>query len=70
MDGKKYVKQLIPKIKVDKAGCPIVDPISQRTNLNNVYAGGDSVNGGKEVVHAVSDGKKAAFAMLESFGLG
>jgi len=67
---KKYVKQLIPKIKVDKAGCPIVDPISQRTNLKNVYAGGDSVNGGKEVVHAVSDGKKAAFAMLESFGLG
>jgi glutamate synthase (NADPH/NADH) small chain len=37
--------------------------------LSNVYAGGDCVNGGKEVVNAVADGRKAAFAMLNYWGL-
>jgi glutamate synthase (NADPH/NADH) small chain len=29
------------------------------------YAGGDCVNGGREVVDAVADGKRAALAMVE-----
>jgi glutamate synthase (NADPH/NADH) small chain len=32
----------------------------------NVYAGGDLVNGGREVVDAVADGKRAALKMLEA----
>lgn len=65
----KDVKQLIPKLEVDKTDCLIVDPITQRTNLHNVYAGGDCINGGKEVVNAAADGRKAAFAMLKHWGL-
>lgn len=32
-----------------------------QTSIPKVFAGGDAVNGGKEVVNAVADGKKAAF---------
>jgi glutamate synthase (NADPH/NADH) small chain len=35
------------------------------TNLNNVFAGGDCVNGGKEVVDAVQAGKDGAKAILK-----
>ncbi len=65
----KDVSQLIPKLDVDDTGCLIVDTLTQRTNLQDIYAGGDCVNGGKEVVNAAADGKKAAFAMLKSWGL-
>ncbi|MEE8341245.1 MAG: FAD-dependent oxidoreductase [Candidatus Neomarinimicrobiota bacterium] len=66
---KKNIKQLIPELKLDDTDCPIVNPLTQKTNLQDVYAGGDCVNGGKEVVNAVADGKNAAFAMLKSWGL-
>ena len=36
-----------------------------RTGNPRYYAGGDCVNGGREVVDAVADGKRAALAMLE-----
>ncbi|MFN8358051.1 MAG: NAD(P)-dependent oxidoreductase [Spirosomataceae bacterium] len=36
-----------------------------KTNLDGVFAGGDCVNGGKEVVNAVQEGKDAAHAILE-----
>jgi glutamate synthase (NADPH/NADH) small chain len=35
------------------------------TNLEGIFAGGDAVNGGKEVVDAVEAGKQAARQMLE-----
>jgi dihydropyrimidine dehydrogenase (NAD+) subunit PreT len=35
-----------------------------RTGNERYYAGGDCVNGGREVVDAVADGKRAALAML------
>ncbi|MBS1737602.1 MAG: NAD(P)-dependent oxidoreductase [Bacteroidetes bacterium] len=35
-----------------------------QTNINGVYAGGDAVNGGKEVVDAVQAGKDGASAIL------
>jgi glutamate synthase (NADPH/NADH) small chain len=31
------------------------------------YAGGDCVNGGREVVDAVADGKRAGIAMAHAF---
>jgi glutamate synthase (NADPH/NADH) small chain len=37
--------------------------------LAPVFAGGDCVNGGKEVVDAVQAGKEAAAAILEYFGI-
>ena len=39
-----------------------------RTSLPRVYAGGDCVNGGKEVVNAVAEGKAAARALDEDLG--
>ena len=35
------------------------------TNITGVFAGGDAVNGGKEVVDAVQAGKDGAKAILE-----
>ncbi len=35
------------------------------TNIKGVFAGGDAVNGGKEVVDAVQAGKDGAKAIIE-----
>ena len=47
------------KVKVDGSG---------RTSLPRTYAGGDCVNGGKEVVNAVAEGKAAARAIDDDLG--
>jgi len=39
------------------------DPDTLRTSRRGVYAGGDAVNGGKEVVNAAADGKRAAWGI-------
>ncbi len=39
------------------------------TNVPGVFAGGDCVNGGKEVVHAVQEGKEGAAAILSYLGI-
>ena len=39
-----------------------------RTTMRGVYAGGDCVNGGKEVVNAVADGKAAARTLDRDLG--
>jgi glutamate synthase (NADPH/NADH) small chain len=44
-------------------GCIVVDRPSGQTANPRYYAGGDCVNGGREVVDAVADGKRAALAM-------
>jgi glutamate synthase (NADPH/NADH) small chain len=44
-----------------------VDRPTGRTANPRYYAGGDCVNGGREVVDAVADGKRAALAMLRAF---
>ncbi len=40
-----------------------VDPRTLRTSAPKVFAGGDAVNGGKEVVNAAADGKRAAWGI-------
>jgi dihydropyrimidine dehydrogenase (NAD+) subunit PreT len=45
-------------------GCVNVDRPTGRTANPQYYAGGDCVNGGREVVDAVADGKRAALAIL------
>jgi dihydropyrimidine dehydrogenase (NAD+) subunit PreT len=42
---------------------------SNATNIPGVFAGGDCVNGGKEVVDAVQAGKDGAAAVLEFLGI-
>ena len=49
----------------------VADPATGKTGNPRYYAGGDCVNGGREVVDAVADGKRAALAMvrrLEALG--
>jgi glutamate synthase (NADPH/NADH) small chain len=45
---------------VDGRGRVVVDPETHRTGHARVWSGGDCVNGGKEVVNAVQEGKLAA----------
>src|SRR4029077_17845965 len=45
---------------LDKRGVVVHNRDSGQTNLPKVFAGGDCANGGREVVNAVAEGKKAA----------
>ena len=47
-------------------GAIVVDRPTGRTTNPKYYAGGDCVNGGREVVDAVADGKRAALGILSS----
>ncbi len=49
----------IPQLKIEH-GKVIVNPDSYQTGNPKVFAGGDCINGGKEVVNAAYDGKMAA----------
>jgi glutamate synthase (NADPH/NADH) small chain len=48
-----------------KGGSIAVDRATGRTSHPKYYAGGDCVNGGREVVDAVADGKRAALGMVK-----
>ena len=54
----------IPGVTLDR-GRIVVDD-DGRTSNPKVYAGGDVANGGKEVVNAVAEGKRAARAIHEA----
>jgi dihydropyrimidine dehydrogenase (NAD+) subunit PreT len=54
-------------VALDSKGCVLVDSATRRTGNSKVFAGGDCINGGKEVVNAVADGRDAAHAMLRGF---
>jgi glutamate synthase (NADPH/NADH) small chain len=49
-------------VETDQGGRVVVDD-DFRTGNPNVWAGGDCVNGGKEVVNAVAHGKAAAMSI-------
>lgn len=55
-------------LKTEK-GRIVVDRPTGRTSLPKYFAGGDCVNGGREVVDAVADGKRAATAMMQDLEL-
>lgn len=54
-------------VELDGRGRVAVDEATCRTGHPKVYAGGDCVNGGKEVVNAAEHGKRAARAMTATF---
>ena len=59
--GQESLERLVDEFAVSvRGGRVIVDPATGRTNNPRVWAGGDVVNGGREVVDAVQDGKVAA----------
>jgi dihydropyrimidine dehydrogenase (NAD+) subunit PreT len=49
-----------------KGGSIVIDRATGRTTNPKYYAGGDCVNGGREVVDAVADGKRAALGMIQN----
>ena len=54
------LKRLFPALELDKRGVVVRNADTGQTNLPKVFAGGDCANGGREVVNAVAEGKKAA----------
>ena len=54
------LKKLFPKLELDPRGVVVRNPDTGQTNLLKVFTGGDCANGGREVVNAVAEGKKAA----------
>src|SRR4030095_15540736 len=55
--------RFFPKLHVDARGVIARDPLTGATSLPHVFTGGDCANGGREVVNAVGEGKKAAHAI-------
>jgi dihydropyrimidine dehydrogenase (NAD+) subunit PreT len=51
-------------VVLDKRGCVVADAATGATGNPKVFAGGDCINGGKEVVNAVADGRNAARFLL------
>jgi glutamate synthase (NADPH/NADH) small chain len=49
-----------PGVRCDARGRIVADPRTGQTGNPRVFAGGDALNGGKEVVHAAHDGALAA----------
>jgi glutamate synthase (NADPH/NADH) small chain len=49
-----------------KNGCVIVNPETGQTANPKYFAGGDCVNGGREVVDAVAAGKRAGAGIAKS----
>jgi glutamate synthase (NADPH/NADH) small chain len=60
-------KKLFPAIELDSRGVVVRNLDTGQTNLPKVFTGGDCANGGREVVNAVAEGKKAARAIHACF---
>jgi glutamate synthase (NADPH/NADH) small chain len=67
--GQVPFEKLIKKYNLDNKNGKIVINENCATNIKGVFAGGDAVNGGKEVVDAVQAGKDGAKAILNYLGL-
>lgn len=63
--GQVPFEKLVKKYKLDHKNGKISIGENYATNIKGVFAGGDAVNGGKEVVDAVEDGKRGAKAILQ-----
>lgn len=58
------VAKELPGVELDARGCVACDPANGQTGNPKVFAGGDCINGGKEVVNAVADGRNAARTLI------
>jgi glutamate synthase (NADPH/NADH) small chain len=66
--GQVPFEKLVKKLKIENSKGKISIDDKYSTNIKGVFAGGDAVNGGKEVVDAVQDGKLGAAAILKFLG--
>ena len=67
--GQVPFEKLVKKNKLENKNGKLVIDNNCSTNIKRVFAGGDAVNGGKEVVDAVEDGKHGAKAILAYLGV-
>ncbi len=65
----KEIAGLFPGVQVDERGRIVVDPLTGQTGNSKVWAGGDAISGGQEVVNAAQEGKRAARAMCAALGV-
>lgn len=65
--GQVPFEELIKSNNINNKNGKIIIDNNCATNIKGVFAGGDAVNGGKEVVDAVQAGKNGATAILEYF---
>ena len=67
--GQMPFEDLVNNSKLENKGGKIVVKDKAATSIKGVFAGGDAVNGGKEVVDAVQAGKDGAAAILKFLNL-
>ncbi|MFT3681302.1 MAG: NAD(P)-dependent oxidoreductase [Ferruginibacter sp.] len=67
--GQMPYEALVKTNSIENKGGKIVVKDKATTNITGVFAGGDAVNGGKEVVDAVQAGKDGAAAIIKYIGL-
>ncbi|MEP7254767.1 MAG: NAD(P)-dependent oxidoreductase [Ferruginibacter sp.] len=67
--GQVPFEKLVKKFKIQNLKGKISIDNNCATNLKGVFAGGDAVNGGKEVVDAVQAGKDGAVSILSYLGI-
>jgi dihydropyrimidine dehydrogenase (NAD+) subunit PreT len=60
----------LPGVALDAKGRVVADARTGATGNKKVWSGGDCINGGKEVVNAVADGRNAARDMMRLWGGG
>ena len=61
------IAQQFPGVALDARGCVVADAATGATGNPKVFSGGDCVNGGKEVVNAVAEGRDAARHLLSQW---
>jgi glutamate synthase (NADPH/NADH) small chain len=66
--GQMPYEDLVQKLKIKNSKSKI-DITDSSTSIDGVFAGGDCVNGGKEVVDAVQAGKEGAKAIIRYLGI-
>jgi dihydropyrimidine dehydrogenase (NAD+) subunit PreT len=67
--GQMPFEELVNNNQLENKNGKIVVQDNALTNIKGVFAGGDAVNGGKEVVDAVQAGKDGARAILNFLAL-
>jgi dihydropyrimidine dehydrogenase (NAD+) subunit PreT len=65
--GQSPLAELLQELRVKVLdGRIVADRVTGQTGNPRYFAGGDCVNGGREVVDAVAGGKRAALAILQA----
>ena len=67
--GQMPFAELVKTYSIDNRSGKIIINENGQTNIAGLFAGGDAVNGGREVVDAVQAGKDGAKGILQYLGI-